>query len=95
MQEKEIHFVKVAKIAKAEAQPVYNLQTKEHHNFLVSGGVVVHNCDSLRYYCAARTQREEKPIEPTPYEAQIVEEIQSFTSGQLYDVYGGSNGLYD
>lgn len=56
---------------------------------------LTHALDGLRYYCAARTQGEEKPIEPTPYEAQIVEEIQSFTSGQLYDVYGGSNGLYD
>jgi len=25
-------------------QPVYNMEVKDHHNFSVAGGLIVHNC---------------------------------------------------
>lgn len=95
MQGQEIHFVKVAKVERSAGQPVYNLQTKTHHNFLVNSGIVVHNCDSIRYFAAARTQGSVKEPEPTPQERQLLSEIQAFTGGELYDVYGGAGEFYD
>ena len=34
---------------------VYNMEVEDTHDFVVQGGVVVHNCaDSLRYFCMMR-----------------------------------------
>lgn len=33
------------------AEPVYNMEVDEHHNFSVNGGIIVHNCmDDIRYF---------------------------------------------
>lgn len=43
--------VKIKSIKKlAQRENVYNLEVKDHHNFAVNGGFIVHNCiDALRY----------------------------------------------
>ena len=45
--------VKIKAIKKlAHKENVYNLEVKDHHNFAVNGGFIVHNClDALRYAC--------------------------------------------
>ena len=46
----EFRFVQIKKIKPIGVQPVYNMEVKDHHNFLVNGGLVVHNCiDATRY----------------------------------------------
>ena len=30
-------------------EDVYNLEVEEFHNFAINGGLIVHNCDSVRY----------------------------------------------
>lgn len=43
--------VKIKTIKKlVQKEDVYNLEVKDHHNFAVNGGFIVHNCiDALRY----------------------------------------------
>lgn len=26
------------------------MQVKDHHNYSVNGGLIIHNCDALRYF---------------------------------------------
>lgn len=41
---------KIKSIKPAGKADVYNITTKNHHNFIVAGGFVLHNCDALRYF---------------------------------------------
>lgn len=43
-------------------ESVYNMEVEEHHNFAVNGGVIVHNCDSIRYLLADRPPRADVPL---------------------------------
>lgn len=48
-----ISLVRVHSVKRVGIQPVYNMEVREHHNFAVNGGYVVHNCiDAVRYACA-------------------------------------------
>lgn len=29
---------------------VYNMEVEDNHNFAVNGGLIIHNCDSMRYF---------------------------------------------
>lgn len=41
---------KIRSIKHIGKQDVYNMQVKDHHNFSVNGGLIIHNCDALRYF---------------------------------------------
>ena len=47
-----------------DPEPVYDLYVKTTHCFSVNGGLIVHNCDSLRYgmiaWTSAALEREER-----------------------------------
>lgn len=46
----EVKTEKIKKIKKIGKFDVYNMEVKDHHNFAVNGGFIVHNCvDALRY----------------------------------------------
>lgn len=46
-------FVEIKHIEKIGKADVYNMEVKNHHNFSVCGGFIVHNCmDSTRYFCS-------------------------------------------
>jgi hypothetical protein len=45
---------KITSIDFVENEDVYNMEVENHHNFAVNGGFIVHNCDSLRYFCIMR-----------------------------------------
>ena len=50
VQDYQANFVKIKKITKCDAEPVYNMEVETHHNFSVQGGLIVHNCiDAVRY----------------------------------------------
>ena len=55
-------FVWVESVERAGVEAVYNLEVETNHNFLVEGGVVVHNCmDAVRYF--VKTKRiAKKPL---------------------------------
>ena len=45
-----VGFAKIKRIRKLPAEPVYNMEVEQHHNFAVNGGLIVHNCiDAARY----------------------------------------------
>lgn len=47
-----ISFVGIKSIRPAGIEDVYNMEVKKHHNFLINGGLVAHNCmDDIRYFC--------------------------------------------
>ena len=31
-------------------QDVYNMEVEKYHNYSINGGLIVHNCDAMRYY---------------------------------------------
>lgn len=44
------NYVKIKSIKQIEKADVFNMEVETHHNFLVNGGFVVHNCiDAIRY----------------------------------------------
>ena len=47
-----VQFVEIVSIREIGEADVYNMEVKNHHNFSVCGGFIVHNClDALRYFC--------------------------------------------
>lgn len=47
-----VHYVKIKNIKETGKEKVYNMEVKNHHNFSICGGFIVHNCmDALRYMC--------------------------------------------
>ena len=53
-----VGFVRVRRIRKTAAEPVYNMEVERFHNFAVNGGLIVHNCiDSARYSMEAEIDR--------------------------------------
>ena len=36
---------RVTEITKRNIEPVYDFETKPNHNYMVSNGLVIHNCD--------------------------------------------------
>lgn len=46
----EVKKVKVSKIEYVGKEDVYNMEVKDHHNYSVAGGFIIHNCiDATRY----------------------------------------------
>ena len=45
-----MNYKKIKQIKYIGKEDVYNMEVKNHHNFSVNGGLIVHNCiDSVRY----------------------------------------------
>lgn len=49
---------------------VYNMEVDEAHNFAIQGGLIVHNCESLRYGLMSRPSpaREKAKAEKAAYQ---------------------------
>lgn len=41
---------KIKSIKYVGKEDVYNMEVKDHHNYSVNGGLIIHNCDALRYF---------------------------------------------
>lgn len=50
-----MYNVKIKNIKSIGCMPVYNMTVSKYHNYLVHGGVILKNCDALRYLCISRT----------------------------------------
>lgn len=64
-------MARVAKIEPAGQADVYNIEVESAHNYAICGGIVVKNCDALRYMMDGRPRH--RPIVPREgdYERQI------------------------
>lgn len=60
--------MKVKRITKIPNEDVYNMYVDKHNNFAVNGGLIVHNCDSLRYFAIMRQGVSAPPPQEIPYE---------------------------
>lgn len=47
--------MKIVSIKPAGVEPVYNMTVDKHHNYLIAGGLILKNCDALRYFAQLRT----------------------------------------
>ena len=60
--------MKVARITRAGNADVFNMEVEDTHDFVIQGGVVVHNCaDETRYFCMARPIKPRMAAAPDPY----------------------------
>ena len=55
--------MKIKSIKKVPNEAVYNLTVDKYHNYLTSSGLVLKNCDALRYFCVNFTYSSEKQLE--------------------------------
>lgn len=63
-----LKFAKVKTIRYIGRQDVYNMEVKDHHNFSVNGGLIVHNSiDATRYSLSEdMVQTTRRPIDKPP-----------------------------
>jgi hypothetical protein len=54
--------VKIKSIKKVPNEAVYNLTINKYHNYLTSSGLVLKNCDALRYFCVNFTNDSKEPL---------------------------------
>lgn len=47
----QVHFVGIASVRSVGRAPVYNMEVADLHNYAVNDGIILHNCDALRYFC--------------------------------------------
>ena len=62
---------------------VFNMEVEGLHNYITAGGLVLHNCDMLRYYCVSRTMRAEaqEAEEAVEDEDENEEDYDAFMTG--------------
>ena len=60
---------RIIKVSQAGYSDVYNMEVKKHHNFSIANGLIVHNCDALRYWCSRRqlSPQENAPARKDPF----------------------------
>ena len=76
--------MKISTIRRIGIAPVYNMTVKEHHNFMVAGNVILHNCDAVRYYCVSRVLPAEAILAKEEYwedDEDSMEDYDSFMRG--------------
>ena len=87
--------MRVKSVRSAGKEPVYNMTVEEYHNYLIHGGIVLKNCDAIRYFCVTRTLGAERPEEPMVEdfdEANVTDYDDEMTGGEMTDdylTYGG------
>lgn len=59
--------MKIMAITPAGTADVYNITVDTYHNFLIKGGVVLKNCDAIRYFLAGRPRPNARPKKPPVY----------------------------
>lgn len=47
--------MKIISISPCGKEPVYNMTVDVHHNYLIHCGIILKNCDALRYFAQLRT----------------------------------------
>ena len=47
-------IAKVKSMTNKGKADVYNMMVEDTHDFVIQGGIVAHNCDSIRYFCMMR-----------------------------------------
>lgn len=73
-------------------EDVYDMAVDKGHNFSVGNGKIVHNCDSLRYFCVWWTTSANVPKRATKkWRADLLEDYDnadSETRQKMVSIYG-------
>ena len=79
--------MKIKSIKPAGIEPVYNMTVDKHHNYLIAGGLILKNCDALRYFCQLRTLKPEQATDEEEYdEYDGMEDYEDYMTGGSLDV---------
>ena len=81
--------MRVKSVKPAGVEPVYNMTVEEFHNYLIHGGIILKNCDALRYFCVTRTLGAEY-IAPASFdddEDAVMDYDEAMTGGVMTDQY--------
>lgn len=60
--------MKVKSVKRCGIEPVYNITVDEFHNYMIHSGIIVKNCDALRYYAVTRLMAASMPAGDEPPE---------------------------
>lgn len=84
-----VRYMKVKAVKPAGVEPVYNMTVEEFHNYLIHGGIILKNCDAIRYYAVTRTLNAEKPVVQTDEDefTTSVSYDDEMTGGDMDDTY--------
>lgn len=82
--------MRVIAIRPAGVAPVYNMTVKEHHNFMVEGNIILHNCDAIRYYCISRVLAKEDMESTAADNGEDEEESSEDYSSYMCGGYAGT-----
>ena len=78
--------MKIKSIKPAGIEPVYNMTVDKHHNYLIAGGLILKNCDALRYFCQLRTLKPEQVEDEEEYdEHDSLESYEDYMTGGALD----------
>ena len=86
--------MRIKSIKPAGIEPVYNMTVEEFHNYLIHGGIILKNCDAVRYFCITRTLGAERFIEQEDelLAERVTDYDEEMTGGDVdasYLTYGG------
>ena len=81
--------MKVKSIKPAGIEPVDNMTVDEFHKYVIYGGVILKNCDAMRYFCITRTLSPEMATEADDdfFEDHLVSYDEEMTGGDVDDSY--------
>ena len=74
--------MKIKSITKAGVEPVYNMTVDEHHNYMIHGGLILKNCDALRYFCVMRQVAPKEPNTRTEQGKRIERDFERAVFGK-------------
>ena len=84
-----MQHTKIKSIRPAGYEPVYNMTVDEYHNYVIKGGIVLKNCDALRYFAVSRILLKEEDIKKKEAafedEGRIEEDYDTFMTGGVAD----------
>lgn len=82
--------MKVKSVKSCGIEPVYNITVDKYHNFLIHGGIIVKNCDALRYFAVTRLLPAERAAVPEPPdlgEDAVTDYDEEMTGGYVDESY--------
>lgn len=75
--------MRIKSIRPCGVEPVYNMTVDKHHNYMIAGGLILKNCDALRYFCQLRTLKPEKEVLPVYDEDELESYDDYMTGGEI------------
>lgn len=79
--------MKIKSIRPCGVEAVYNMTVDKYHNYLIAGGLILKNCDALRYYAQLRTLKPEVQVVQDEEEDRAESYSEYMTGGEVSESY--------